>query len=155
MSSIWVTRNSEANDTISTQKVTSVKVSHHQHNVYSRPPCLLGNVRTNNSGSTWRFVGSAVSPHQSCSHPADFPRVVCLLFLDSLLVAVCSFCLFVCLVFESILAQTQPQKTLADRMHVSKSVRWLIRQTGHGVTNSVCVMDTPGLFHRGCFWCSI
>lgn len=92
---------------------------------------------SNNSGGTWTFVGSAVSPHQSCFHPAYFPRVGCLLFLDSLLVAVCSCCLFVRLVFESISAQTHLRKKHADRTHITKSVHWLSRQTGHGVTNSV------------------
>lgn len=65
-----------------------------------------------------------------------FPGVGCLLFLDSLFVAVCSCCLFVRLVFESISAQTHLRKTHADRMHITNSVHWSSRQTGHGVTNS-------------------
>lgn len=124
-----------------------VNVSYSQHNVYSRPPCLLGNVRikvfSNLPSSYFDFIPiiraahERLLAHQSCFHPAYFPRVGCLLFLDSLLVAVCSCCLFVRLVFESISAQTHLRKTHADRTHITKSVHWFSRQTGHGVTNSV------------------
>lgn len=87
---------------------------------------------SNNSGGTWTFVGSSVL-FSSCV----FPRCGLFTFLGFsfscclFLLPLCASCVWVHF------STNTPTEKHADRMHITNSVHWFSRQTGHGVTNSV------------------